>query len=467
MAQTAELLPLRCAAGRWVVFAAVLGSGMALLDGTVVNVALRPIGSDLGATLGHLQWVVNAYMLTLAALILVGGSLGDRIGRRRVFSVGVMWFAVASVLCGLAQSAPQLIGARLLQGIGAALLTPGSLALIQATLLPSDRARAIGIWSAWSGIAAVIGPLLGGWLVQAASWRWVFWINLPLAAVVLVVTVRHVPESRAPADDSRFDLAGAVLGVVGLGAVTYALIQGGWLPALFGLAGIGAFVAVEHLSRHPMLPLGLFADRTFTAANVVTFAVYGALGALMFLVVLQLQAVSGYTPLQAGLVMVPFTVLMLLFSSRSGALATRIGPRLQMSVGPIVSALGVLWLGRISTEASYLFDVLPGVLLFGGGMTLLVAPLTASVLAAVDDARAGIASGTNNAIARAASMLAVAALPALVGLSGDDYEHPAVFDAGYGEAMLWCAGLLAAGSLVSVVLLPRGAGLQRDPELVE
>ncbi|MGH3469826.1 MAG: MFS transporter, partial [Thermocrispum sp.] len=380
---------------------------------------------------------------------------------------GVAWFPVASVLWVFAPEAELLIAGRVLQGIGGALLTPGSLALIQATLIPADRARAIGVWSAWTGVAAAIGPFLGGWLVQVASWRWVFWINLPLAAAVVVVTLRHVPESRAPADHSRFDLPGAALGALGLGGVTYALIEGGWTPTVVGLAGIAAFLAVERLRRHPMLPLGLFADRTFTAANLVTLVVYGSLGALMFLLVLQLQAVSGYTPLQAGLVMVPFTVLMLLFSSRSGALATRIGPRLQMTVGPLVSAAGVLWLRRVSTEASYIVDVLPGVLLFGGGMTLLVAPLTASVLAAVDDARAGVASGVNNAIARAASLLAVAALPALVGLSGDDYEQPAVFDAGYGEAMLWCAGLLLAGSLASVVVLPRHVDLERDPEPVE
>ncbi|HET7326808.1 MAG TPA: MFS transporter [Nocardioidaceae bacterium] len=467
MADAARLLPLRCAAGRWVVLAAVLGSGMALLDSTVVNVAVRPIGVDLGATLSELQWVVNAYMLSLASLILVGGSLGDRLGRRRVFVVGVVWFALASIACGFAQDASQLITARALQGIGAALLTPGSLALIQATLVPADRARAIGIWSAWTGVAAAVGPLLGGALIQAASWRWVFLINVPLAAVIVAVTLRHVPESRTRAAASRFDLPGAVLGAVALGGVTFALIEGGWAPLVVGVGGIAAFLLRERLTRHPMLPLGLFAERTFSTANVVTLVVYGALGALMFLLILQLQVVSGFSPLQSGLAMVPFTVLMLLFSSRSGALATRIGPRLQMTVGPLVSAAGVLLLRRVSADASYLVDVLPGVLLFGVGMTLLVAPLTASVLAAVDDDHAGLASGVNNAVARAASLLAVAALPTLVGLSGDDYRLPAVLDSGYEDAMLWCAGLLTAGALVSVVLLPRGVGLQRDPELVE
>lgn len=467
MADGAGLLPLRCAAGRWVVLAAVLGSGMALLDSTVVNVAVRPIGADLDASLSQLQWVVNAYMLSLASLILVGGSLGDRLGRRRVFVVGVVWFAVASAACGLAQDANQLILARALQGIGAALLTPGSLALIQATLIPADRARAIGIWSAWTGVAAAIGPLVGGALIQVASWRWVFLINLPLAAVIVAVTLRHVPESRTRSASARFDLPGAALGALALGGTTYALIEGGWMPTVVGAVGIVAFLLCERLTRHPMLPLGLFTDRTFSTANVVTLVVYGALGALMFLLILQLQVVSGFSPLRSGLAMVPFTILMLLFSSRSGALATRIGPRLQMTVGPLVSAAGALLLRRVSSGASYLVDVLPGVLLFGAGMTLLVAPLTASVLAAVDDDRAGLASGVNNAVARAASLLAVAALPALVGLSGDDYQEPAVLDSAYSEAMLWCAGLLAIGSLVSVVLLPRGLDLERDPQLVE
>jgi EmrB/QacA subfamily drug resistance transporter len=454
---TTSLLPLRCAAGRWVVFAAVLGSAMALLDGTVVNVALRPIGADLGATMADLQWVVNAYMLSLASLILVGGSLGDRLGRRRVFVAGVVWFAVASTACGLAQTTGQLIAGRALQGIGGALVTPGSLAMIQATLVRADRARAIGIWSAWTGVAAAVGPFLGGWLVQAASWRWVFLVNLPVAAVVVAVSLRHVPETSSGIRQGRFDLPGAVLGALGLLAVTYALIEGRWWSMAAGLLAFAAFIVVERRTRSPMLPLEMFAERTFAAANLVTLVVYGALGALFFLVVLQLQVVSGYSPLQAGAVMVPFTVLMLVFSPRAGALATRVGPRLPMTLGPLVAAGGAWLLGRVSADASFLTDVLPGVLVFGSGMTLLVAPLTATVLAAVDDARAGVASGVNNAVARAGSLLAVAALPVLVGLSGADYQDAAVFDAGYAEAMLWCTGLLLLGSAISAVLLPRRA----------
>ncbi len=449
----AGLLPLRSAQGRWVVFAAVLGSAMALLDGTVVNVALRPLGLDLGASLAELQWVVNAYMLALAALILVGGSLGDRLGRRRVFMIGVAWFAVASALCGLAESASWLIVARGLQGVGGALLTPGSLAIIQSTLQPGDRPRAIGVWSAWSGVAAALGPLLGGWLVQAVSWRAVFWINLPVAAVILVLAARHVPETGGTvrAARARFDVPGAAIGALGLGVLTYGLIYADWVISVSGLAVLAAFVVVEARTRAPMVPLRVFRDRVFTTANLETFVVYGALGALMFLLILQLQVVSGFSPLEAGLATVPFTVLMLLFSARAGQLSAKIGPRIPMSLGPAVAAVGVWLLSHISTDASYVLDVLPGVVVFGAGLTLMVAPLTATVLAAVDDAHAGIASGINNAVARGASLLTVAALPALVGLAGDDYQRPDVFDRGFGQAMWWCIALLVAGAVIALV----------------
>ncbi|MPV39073.1 MFS transporter [Georgenia subflava] len=449
-------LSLGSAQGRRVVFVTVLASGMALLDGTVVNVALRPIGVELDASLAELQWVVNAYMLALASLILVGGSLGDRLGRRRVFLVGVAWFAVASLGCGLAQTASQLIVARGIQGIGGALLTPGSLALIQASLSPDDRPRGIGIWSAWSGVAAAVGPLLGGWIIQAVSWRWVFLINVPVAVVIIVLGLRHVPESGGSARETRphFDVVGAALGVVALGGITFALIQGGWLPLAVGLLGMAAFLLVERRSPAPMLPLELFADRTFTAANLVTLVVYGALGALMFFLILQLQVVAGYSPLAAGLATVPFTVLMLIFSPRVGALMRRTGPRLLMALGPAIASGGVALLAGVTFDASYVRDVLPGVVVFGAGITLMVTPLTATVLAAVDDARAGIASGINNAVARGASLLAVAALPAMVGLAGDDYEQPGVFDTGYRAAMWWCAGLLLAGAVLAAVLVP-------------
>jgi len=462
-APTAAGIPVKSAAGRWILLAAVLGSGMALLDGTVVNVAVKPIGEDLGAELSELQWVVNAYLLTLASLILIGGSLGDRFGRRRVFMVGVAWFAVASLLCGLAQDPLQLIAARALQGVGGALLTPGSLAILQATLQPSDRSRGIGTWSAYTGIAAAVGPLLGGWLIQAASWRWVFLLNVPLAVVVLVVTARHVPESGHREPGERFDVGGAVLGAVGLGGVTYALIEanrgvssGVVLSAVVGVAALAGFVQLERRVRHPMLPPMLFRDRTFSVVNVLTFVVYGALGGMMFLLVLQLQVAAGFSPLEAGLSMAPFTVIMLFFSSRSGALAARIGPRPQLVVGPVVSAAGVLLLSGVDAGATYFGSVLPGIILFGSGMTLLVAPLTATVLAAAPDEDAGIASGVNNAVARAAGLLFVAALPTVVGLSEQAYQDPAAFTEGYRSALLICAGVLVGGSLLALLVPRRG-----------
>ncbi|MGO1510119.1 MAG: DHA2 family efflux MFS transporter permease subunit [Actinomycetaceae bacterium] len=447
---------LGSAQGRWVVLAATLGSAMALLDGTVVNVALRPLGLDLGASLAQLQWVVNGYMLTLSGLVLVGGSLGDRLGRRRVFLVGIVWFAVASLGCGLAATVDQLIAARVLQGVGAALLTPSGLAIIQASIAEADRPRAIGIWAAWSGISSAAGPLLGGWLIDVLSWRWVFLINLPVAAVVVAVVVRHVPETGgvARAERPRFDLPGAVLGMLGLAALTYALIQGEWLSGILGVVALGAFLVVEHRTRHPMLPLGVFTNLTFSAANAMTFVVYGALGALMFFLVLQLQVVGGYSPLQAGLATVPFTLLMLVFSPRVGALMRRTGPRLLMSLGPALAAVGVLWLSTVGAEAGYVTRVLPGVVLFGAGITLMVTPLTSTVMAAAPSHQVGIASGVNNAVARASGLLSVAALPPLVGLTGDDYTVPAVFDAGFTTAMWWCAGLLAAGAVIAALLIP-------------
>ncbi|MGC0251460.1 MFS transporter [Pseudactinotalea sp. Z1748] len=458
---------LGSAQGRWVVLTATLASAIALLDGTVVNVALRPIGLDLDATLANLQWVVNGYMLTLAGLVLVGGSLGDRLGLRRIFLIGTAGFAITSLACGLAIGIDQLIAARVLQGVAAALLTPSSLAIIQATITETDRPRAIGVWAAWSGISSAIGPLLGGWLIEILSWRWVFFINLPLTALVVLIAWRYVPKSPGIARDqrSRFDVTGAALALIGLGGITYALIQGEWLPAMVGLTALASFVVVEHHTAHPMLPLGVFTIRAFSAANVMTFVTYGALSALMFFLVLQLQVVSGYSPLQAGLATVPFTVLMLLFSPRVGALMARTGARFLMSAGPALAAVGVLHLATIGAEAPYATQVLPGVVLFGAGVTLMVTPLTATVMAAVPGHQVGIASGVNNAVARAGSLLAVAALPAIVGLSGDDYAIPEVFSAGYTEAMWWCAGFLILGGLISALFIPgrraRTAGAAR------
>ena len=449
--------------GRWVLTAAVLGSGMAMLDGTVVNIALRNVGDDLGATVPQLQWVVNAYLLTLASLILVGGSLGDHLGRKRVFSIGVAWFAVASALCGVAQSPGQLIAARLVQGIGAALLTPGSLAMIQGSFRPADRGRVIGQWAGLGGIAAAIGPLLGGWIVDNATWRWIFLINVPVAVAVLLVAARHVPESRDPQAARSFDVAGAVLGVVGLGGATYALIEAGSAPranvltaAVLGAAALVAFVVLERRKHDALVPMHLFGSRTFSVANLLTLLVYGALGAMLFFLVLQLQVVTGWSPFQAGLATLPLTLVMLLFSSRSGALAARIGPRLPLSVGPLLCAAGALALRGVDADTSFFTGVLPGVLLFASGLVLLVAPLTASVLAAAPDRYAGIASGINNAIARTGSLLAVSALPAVVGIGGADYQRPEVFGAGYSQALLICAVLLVGGGVVGFLGLRSG-----------
>ncbi|CAM3729431.1 MFS transporter [Nocardioides zeicaulis] len=445
--------------GRGVVAAATLGSGLTLLDGTVVNVALRTMGTDLDASLAQLQWITNGYFLSLASLILLGGALGDRLGRRRVFVVGTVWFALASLLCGVAPTAEVLIVARVLQGIGGALLTPGSLAMIQGAFRAEDRSRAIGAWSGLGGIAAALGPLVGGLLIDHASWRWIFLINLPLAALTVWLAQRWVPETRDPRAHGRFDLLGAALASLALAGTTWALTAGGgpttWWAAGVGVAAAVAFVAAERRVREPMVRLELFADRTFSAANAMTLVVYAALGAILFFLVLQLQTVAGYDALEAGLATLPMTLCMLLLAARGGALGERIGPRVPMTFGPIVMAGGTLLLMRAGRDTSYWLDVAPGLTVFGVGLALMVAPLTATVLAAAPDEVAGTASGINNAVARAGSLLAVAALPVAVGLSGDDYRDPVVFESAYGSALLACAGLLVLGGLVSWFTIPR------------
>lgn len=449
--------------GRWVLAATVLGSGVALLDTTIVNVALPSIGRDLEADFSGLQWTVNGYILTLASLILLGGALGDRYGRRRVFVVGVTWFALASALCAAAPTIELLVSGRLLQGVGAALLTPGSLALISASFRREDRARAIGAWSGLTGVAAAAGPLLGGLLVEV-SWRLVFLVNVPLCAAVVLLTLRHVPESRDEHAPPHLDVPGAVLGAAGLAGSTYALIGAGeqgasatvLLSGAGGVVGLVAFLVVERRSDSPMLPLDVFRVRQFSAANAVTFAVYAALGALTLLLVVHLQTVSGYSPLAAGTALLPVTGAMLLLSSRSGALAARIGPRLQMSAGPLVCAAGALLLRRIGTDPSYVLDVLPGALVFGLGLACTVAPLTATVLGALEDERSGLASGVNNAVARTASLLAIAVLPVAAGISGGDYADPEQFLDGFRTAMLITAALLLVGSLLAVLTIRNG-----------
>ncbi len=447
--------------GRWVLATAVLGSGLAFLDGTVVNVALPSIGEDLNASTSALQWILNGYLLTLASLILLGGSLGDRYGRRRIFVVGILLFTFSSLLCAIAPTAEALIGARLLQGIGGALLTPGSLAMIEATFAPSDRARAIGAWSGLGGVMTAIGPLLGGYLVDAVSWRAIFLINLPFGVLVAIMAVRHVPETRDPRATGRIDLPGALLAAVGLAGTTYALIEAPdrgaeplvVLAAIAGLVSLGLFLAVERRSANPMMPLGMFSSRQFSAANLVTFVVYTALGGVFFLLVSFLQISLGYSAIEAGAASLPVTAIMLLFSARSGALAQRIGPRIPLTLGPLVIALGLVMMTLISPGDGYLTSILPAVIVFGLGLTLVVAPVTATVLAAADDRNAGIASGINNAVSRVGGLLAVAVLPLIAGLTGDSFYDPAAMTDGFHVAMIVCAALSALGGIFAWVTI--------------
>jgi EmrB/QacA subfamily drug resistance transporter len=443
--------------GRWVLAVAVLGSGMAFLDGTVVNVALPDIGRDFDASTSSLQWILNGYLLTLASLILLGGSLGDRYGRRRIFVLGTGLFTAASLLCAAAPNAELLIFARLLQGVGGALLTPGSLAMIESSFRPGDRARAIGAWSGLGGVAAALGPLLGGYLIGAVSWRAIFLINLPLGAFVMAMATRHVPDTRDPTAGGRLDFAGATLAALGLGGTTYALIEGpgkGVTPLIL-LAGIGGVVALvaflleERRSANPMMPLEIFASRQFTAANLVTFTVYAALGGVFFLLVSFLQISLGYSPIAAGAATLPVTALMLLLSARSGALAQRIGARIPLTAGPLVIAVGLLLMARIEPGDSYVSSVLPAVIVFGLGLTLVVAPVTATVLAAADARHSGIASGINNAVARVAGLLAVAALPLIAGLTGDSFYDPSAMADGFRVGMVTCAALAGLGGILA------------------
>ncbi len=457
-----EPLALASGRGRWVLAALVVGSSITLLDSTVVGIALPSIGRDLHGDVGTLQWVVTGYALTLAAFLLVGGSLGDRYGRRRIFSVGVVWFAVSSALCGLAPSAGLLIGARVVQGVGGALLSPASLAILQASFRPDDRARAIGAWTGLGGVAAAAGPLVGGYLLAVGSWRWVFFINVPVAVVVLVITARHVPESRDPTSAGRVDSAGAALAVVFLAGLTYGLIEAptrGWSsPAVVACLVVAAvtapaFFVVEHRRAHPMLPLELFRSRQFSGANGVTFAVYGALGGALFLLPVELQIVKGYSPLESGLALLPLTVVMLALSARSGALSARIGPRLQMTVGPLIVGGGLALLTRATDPGSYWTQVFPAVLLFAFGLAVTVAPLTSTAMGAAPVEHSGIASAVNNVVARAAGLLAVAILPLLAGLTGAAALESAELASGFRTAMLISGVVCAAGGLLAALTI--------------
>ena len=418
-------MPARSAASvkRLTLVACILGSGIAFLDGTVVGVALPTIQRDLGGGLAAQQWISNAYLLTLGSLILVGGSLGDVLGERRVFAVGVAGFGVTSLLCALAPSIEALIAARALQGVAGALLIPSALATIVSTFPPQERGKAIGSWTAWAGIFTVLGPLAGGELLAITSWRWIFVINLPLAAVTVTLILRVMPGGSHQRRARQIDYRGAVLCALGLAGPVFALIEQprlGWsspaviIPLVAGIGFFAAFLAYEARAPDPMLPLGLFRRHNFTVGNVETFSMYAGLAVLFFFLVLYLQQVAGYTPLQSGLATLPATLVMFATSRRWGALADRHGPRFFMGVGPLVAAAGLALLTSLGTRVDYLTDVLPAVLVFSIGLSMTVAPLTAAVLAGVDDDQAGIASGVNNAIARVAGLLATAAIGAVI-----------------------------------------------------
>ena len=475
----APALSYSSAPGRWVLLITVAGSGIASLDATVVNIALPTIGRDFHTGIAALQWVMNGYTLTLAAFLLLGGSLGDRFGRRKVYLTGIVWFAVASAACGFAPGVVFLIVTRVLQGVGAALLTPGSLAILEASFRPADRARAIGAWSGLSGVAVAAGPLVGGYLITAASWRWIFFINVPIAAAVVALGLRHVPESRDPNVTGAIDYAGALAAVVFLTGITFAFIEAptlGWSsPAVLamtaaGVVGLAAFLVREQTAAAPMLPLSIFRDRQFAATNAVTFLVYAALTGATFLLPVTLQVVWGYTPLASGLALLPLTIIMLALSARSGQLATRIGPRLQMSVGPLVVGAGLAMLTMVTSGSSYVVYVLPAVVVFGLGLAITVAPLTATAMSSAPAQHSGIASAVNNDVARFGGLLAVAVLPALAGITGTVYLHPDALAAGFRTAVLisgvTCAagGLLAAFTIINPARAPRPAGAPAPEE---
>jgi EmrB/QacA subfamily drug resistance transporter len=473
-----ELLRYRSAQGRWVVAAMILGSSVAGIDSTVVAVALPAIGRNLDVGFQGLQWIVTSYTLTLASLILLAGSLSDRWGRRRVFLAGLSWFTLASVLCAAAPSIGWLIAARAAQGIGGALMTPASLAIIETAFQPGDRSRAIGTWAGFSGVSAAIAPFLGGWLLEAGSWRWIFLINVPVAAAVAWATQRHVPESRDTSQSGSVDWLGALAGVVALATITYAIIvlPGGGVrspgfaaAAVLALLSSATFAVTERRRSHPMLPLAIFRPAQFRAANAVTFVVNGALGGFAFVFIPGLEIIAGYSPVVAGSALVPVTVVTLLLSGTSGQLAQRIGPRPQLVAGCLLCAVASMLAVRVGPQAGYWTVVLPVALLFGLGLASLVPPLTASAMNSAPDSLAGVASGVNNAVARVAGLLWIAALPPITGLIGAAYTDPVQFRSSFAQISWICAAAFAGAAALAAIFItgPRRPAPAGRPALIQ
>ena len=464
-AAPAEPLRLRTARGRWTLAAVVLGTGAAFIESSVAGLALPAIGREFDLALGGLQWVVNSYMVALGALIVFGGSLGDRYGRRRVFVLGAVGFSVASVLCAVAPSSGLLIAARVLQGIAGAMLVPGSLALVEASFHPDDRGQAIGAWAGWAGVSTAAGPFLGGALVDAGSWRLVFLIVVLVAGPAALLAARYVPESGDADAGRRPDWLGAALISAALGGLVYALVEAGGrglddprvaVTGALGVLLLAAFVLAERRVAHPLLPSGLFRSRQFTGANLATLANYFAIGGAFFFLSLQLQTVVGFSALEAGAATFPSTLIMLLLSPQAGRLGQRIGPRWPMTIGPLVAAVGFVLLARIGRDSTYVADVLPAIVVFGLGLTIFVAPLTAAVLSAVPDTEAGLASAMSNAFGRLAQLGSSSVLPLAAGLGASTAVGPGEFSAGYRNAMLICAGAAVVGAVIAFLTVRRG-----------
>lgn len=434
---------------RLALFATIVGSGIVILDSTVVNLALPHISRGLHASFADLQWIADGYLLSLSALILLGGSLGDIFGRKKVYLIGLLGFGVASLLCGLSPNAPMLILTRIVQGIFGALLVPGGLAIINTNFPASERGAAIGSWSAWSAVFAALGPLLGGYILGVASWRWIFLINVPLVVLCYVIGSASIKEGK----DSRVrrvDSTGAALAMLSLAGLTYGLIEGPanhWhassiAPLVLGLILSVVFVLFERRAKDPMVHLGLFKSGNFTGSNLMTFGMYGALSGFMFALVIYLQTQAHYSAIQAGLSLIPVTIFLVLFSKRVGKLSMRVGPKLFMTFGPLIAALGMISLIRLTpTNSNYLTVVLPGVVLFAAGLSLLVAPLTTTVMTSVEDASSGIASGINNAVSRVAGLIVIA----LLGLFGTAHV--------YRFAIFLSAGMAAASGIISFLMI--------------